>query len=68
MRTDGLQMSNEAVQDIRSTVQDVHGEEYLPDKPRMYKCAVFSCMPVHIKLHVHMHRSFCHCLTNAQLM
>lgn len=39
MRTDGLQISSEAVQDIRSTVQDLHGQEYLPAKPRMYKCA-----------------------------
>ena len=37
MRTDGLQMSAEAVQEIRSTVQDMHGADYLPAQPRTYK-------------------------------
>ena len=37
MRTDGLQMSAEAVQEIRTTVQDMLGPEYLPAQPRTYK-------------------------------
>ncbi|CAL8469974.1 g9516 [Coccomyxa elongata] len=47
MRTDGLQMSNEAVQDIRSTVQDIHGEEYLPAQPRMYKSKAKNAQEAH---------------------
>lgn len=49
IRTDGLQMSKEALEDIRSAVQDLHGDEYLPAQPRVYKCAVLSGMPVHIQ-------------------
>lgn len=37
MRTDGLQMSAEAVEEIRSAVQDMHGKDYLPPQPRTYK-------------------------------
>jgi DNA topoisomerase-1 len=40
MRTDGLQMSAEAVQDIRSTVERLLGRQYLPAAPRAYKCAL----------------------------
>jgi len=40
MRTDGLQMSAEALEDIRSTVQSLHGKDYLPAQPRVYRCAV----------------------------
>ncbi|BDA43988.1 DNA topoisomerase 1 [Coccomyxa sp. Obi] len=47
MRTDGLQMSNEAVQDIRSTVQDLHGEEYLPAQPHMYKSKAKNAQEAH---------------------
>lgn len=39
MRTDGLQMSAEALEDIRSTVQFLYGNDYLPAQPRVYKCA-----------------------------
>ena len=39
MRTDGLQMSAEAVEEIRATVQGLLGPQYLPKAPRAYKCA-----------------------------
>ena len=39
MRTDGLQMSAEAVQEVRSTVERLLGPQYLPAAPRVYKCA-----------------------------
>jgi len=37
MRTDGLQLAASAVEDIRSTVERLHGSDYLPDAPRTYK-------------------------------
>ena len=39
MRTDGLQMSAEAVEEMRATVQALLGPRYLPKAPRAYKCA-----------------------------
>ena len=43
MRTDGLQMSAEAIQEIRVTVQGMLGPEYLPAEPRIYKCDTSHC-------------------------
>ena len=36
MRTDGTQISNEAITDFRSHIKKEFGEEYLPDKPNNY--------------------------------
>ncbi|EIE25778.1 DNA topoisomerase I [Coccomyxa subellipsoidea C-169] len=47
MRTDGLQMSAEAVQEIRSAVQDMHGKEYLPAQPRIYKSKAKNAQEAH---------------------
>jgi len=37
MRTDGVQMANEAVFAIRDLVKNVYGERFVPEKPRFYK-------------------------------
>jgi len=36
MRTDGTQISNEAISDFRSFVNKKHGKEYLPENPNSY--------------------------------
>ncbi|KAK9916124.1 hypothetical protein WJX75_008944 [Coccomyxa subellipsoidea] len=47
MRTDGLQMSAEAVEEIRSAVQDMHGKDYLPPQPRTYKSKAKNAQEAH---------------------
>ena len=37
MRTDSLRLSDEAVSSARSYIQTVHGPQYCPAKPRVYK-------------------------------
>ena len=37
MRTDGIDMAPEAVQQARDAVQRFYGKDYVPDSPRMYK-------------------------------
>ncbi|WP_299772091.1 type I DNA topoisomerase [uncultured Tateyamaria sp.] len=37
MRTDGIDMAPEAVQNARDAIKDRYGAEYVPDQPRMYK-------------------------------
>ena len=36
MRTDGTQISNEAISDFRNFINKEHGKEYLPEKPNSY--------------------------------
>ncbi|WP_299554247.1 type I DNA topoisomerase [uncultured Tateyamaria sp.] len=37
MRTDGIDMAPEAVQNARDAIKDRYGAEYVPGQPRMYK-------------------------------
>lgn len=37
IRTDGVTLSSEAVDNIRSLIQDKYGSKYLPQEPRIYK-------------------------------
>jgi DNA topoisomerase-1 len=37
MRTDGIDMAPEAVQNARDAIKDRYGAEYVPDAPRVYK-------------------------------
>jgi len=37
IRTDGVTLSTEAVEAIRSLIQDKYGSKYLPQEPRVYK-------------------------------
>ena len=36
MRTDGTQISNEAISDFRNFIQEEHGKKYLPESPNSY--------------------------------
>ena len=36
MRTDGTQISNEAISDFRKFINEEHGEKYLPESPNSY--------------------------------
>ncbi len=36
MRTDGTQISNDAINDFRNFIKKVHGDQYLPDSPNSY--------------------------------
>ena len=40
MRTDGLQMSEEALVEIRGAVAATYGQDFIPAAPRIYKYAV----------------------------
>ena len=37
MRTDGIDMAPEAVQNARGAIKDRYGDKYVPEKPRFYK-------------------------------
>ncbi|MEL7093176.1 MAG: type I DNA topoisomerase [Pseudomonadota bacterium] len=37
MRTDGIDMAPEAVENARAAIKDRYGDDYVPAKPRMYK-------------------------------
>lgn len=37
MRTDSTRVSDEAIQSVRSFIFDTYGNEYLPEKPRVFK-------------------------------
>ena len=37
MRTDGIDMAPEAVDDARAAIKDRYGAEFVPEKPRVYK-------------------------------
>ena len=47
MRTDGVSISNDAINDIRSYVKTSDGPEYIPDSPRMYKSKAKNAQEAH---------------------
>ena len=47
MRTDGVSISNEAINDIRSYVKNSDGPEYIPDSPRIYKSKAKNAQEAH---------------------
>ena len=47
MRTDGVQMANEAVAATRNVIQDTFGEPYVPGAPRMYKTKAKNAQEAH---------------------
>ena len=47
MRTDGVQMSMEAVHALRGQIQDQYGADYLPEKPRFYKSKAANSQEAH---------------------
>jgi DNA topoisomerase-1 len=47
MRTDGVQLSQEAIAAARKLVAAEHGKDYLPDEPRQYKSAAKNAQEAH---------------------
>ena len=47
MRTDGVQISNEAIAATRSMIADCYGDNYLPPSPRMYKSKAKNAQEAH---------------------
>jgi DNA topoisomerase-1 len=47
MRTDGINISNDAIPLIREHIKSEYGEKYLPDSPRIYKSKVKNAQEAH---------------------
>ena len=47
MRTDGIQMAQEAISEARAVIASDFGEKYLPEKPRYYKNNVKNAQEAH---------------------
>lgn len=47
MRTDGIQMAEEAIAEARQVIKDEYGEKYLPNQPRHYKNNVKNAQEAH---------------------
>jgi DNA topoisomerase-1 len=47
MRTDSVNLSKEAVADMREFIKDVYGENYLPKEPRVYKTKAKNAQEAH---------------------
>jgi len=47
MRTDGVQMANEAINAARSLIGDEYGNAYVPDEPRIYKSKAKNAQEAH---------------------
>jgi len=47
MRTDGVQMSLEAVHALRGQISQQYGDDYLPEKPRFYKSKAANSQEAH---------------------
>ncbi len=47
MRTDGVQMSFEAIGQIREAIQQTIGADFVPDKPRVYKSKAANAQEAH---------------------
>jgi DNA topoisomerase-1 len=47
MRTDGVQVSNEALQEARAFIQGDFGEKYLPSSPRLYSSKAKNAQEAH---------------------
>ncbi|MCP5080794.1 MAG: type I DNA topoisomerase [Alphaproteobacteria bacterium] len=47
MRTDGVQIANEAIAEARNVIQDDFGEPYVPSAPRVYKTKAKNAQEAH---------------------
>lgn len=47
MRTDGVQMAQEAINATRSVIQEKFGSKYVPDSPRVYKTKAKNAQEAH---------------------
>ncbi len=47
MRTDGVQLSTQAIGELRSEITNLHGKEYIPQSPRIYKSKAANAQEAH---------------------
>ncbi len=47
MRTDGVQLSAQAIDELRSEITNLHGKEYIPQAPRIYKSKAANAQEAH---------------------
>jgi len=47
MRTDGVQLSTQAIEELRSEIVNLHGKEYIPQTPRIYKSKAANAQEAH---------------------
>ena len=47
MRTDGVQLSSQAIEELRNEITSRHGENYIPPKPRVYKSKAANAQEAH---------------------
>ena len=47
MRTDGVQLSSQAIEELRNEITNRHGENYTPQKPRVYKSKAANAQEAH---------------------
>src|SRR3546814_5855133 len=47
MRTDGVQLSEEAITGARRLIEQRYGPKYLPESPRIYKTAAKNALEAH---------------------
>ncbi len=47
MRTDGVQLSNQAIDELRNEITNLHGKEYIPQTPRVYKSKAANAQEAH---------------------
>ena len=47
MRTDGVQLSSQAIKELRNEITSRHGENYIPPKPRVYKSKAANAQEAH---------------------
>ena len=47
MRTDGVQLSTQAIDELRSEITNLHGKEYIPQLPRIYKSKAANAQEAH---------------------
>ena len=47
MRTDGVQLSSQAVEELREEITNRHGKNYIPQNPRIYKSKAANAQEAH---------------------
>ncbi len=47
MRTDGVQLSSQAIEELRNEISNRHGKSYIPDNPRVYKSKAANAQEAH---------------------
>ena len=47
MRTDGVQLSSQAIDELRNEITDRHGKDYIPQTPRVYKSKAANAQEAH---------------------